>query len=69
MYFEHGDEADLQLIRCAHNIAEEFVERLVPQFDTQKVFGVTVQNFFDFAEMKFKAGEEIYLPKVYALQE
>lgn len=69
MYFEHGDEADLQLIRCAHNIAEDFVESLVPQFNTQKVFGVTIQNFFDFAEMKFKAGEEIYLPKVYALQE
>ena len=69
MYFDHGDEADMQLIRCAHHIAEGFVEQLVPQFNTQKVFGVTIQNFFDFAEMKHKAGEDIYLPKVYTLQE
>ena len=68
MYFEHGDEADLQLIRCAHNIAEEFVEQLVPQFNTQKVFGISIKSFFDYAEKKHKAGEEIYLPNVYTIQ-
>ncbi|MFC4654154.1 MULTISPECIES: hypothetical protein [Rheinheimera] len=69
LYFEHGDDADLQLIRHAHNLSEDFVEKLAPQFNTQKVFGVSVKNFFDFAEMKHKAGEEIYLPTVYALQD
>ena len=69
MYFDHGDEADLQLIRCAHNIAEEFVEHLIPQFNTQKVYGVTIKNFFDFAEKKHQAGEEIYLPTVYSFQD
>lgn len=68
LYFEYGDDADLELIKCAHNIVEEFVDSIVPQFNTQKVYGISVKGFFDFAERKFKAGEEIYLPQVYALQ-
>jgi hypothetical protein len=66
MYCEHGDEADLQLIRCAHNLAEDFIDNLVPQFDVQKVHGITVKSFFDFAEKRYKAGEEVYLPPVYS---
>ncbi len=68
MYFEHGDEADLQLIRCAHNIAEDFVDQLQPKFNVQKVYGVSVRNFFDFAEQKFKEKGDLYLPNVYPFQ-
>lgn len=67
MYFEHGDEADLQLIRFAHNLTEDFIEQLQPKFRTQKVYGVSVKNFFDFADKKLKAGEDVYLPSVYTL--
>jgi hypothetical protein len=69
MYFEHGDEADLQLIRFAHNLTEDFIEQLQAKFRTQKVYGVSVKNFFDFAEKKVKAGEDVYLPSVYTLEE
>lgn len=69
MYFQHGDEADLQLIRCAHHIAEEFIDHLIPQFNTQKVYGVSIHNFFEFARKKHQAGEAIYLPNVYAFQD
>jgi hypothetical protein len=69
LYFQHGDEADLQLIRYAHNLSEDFVDKLVPQFNTQKVYGVSIKGFFDFAEQKHKSGQEIYLPSVYSFQD
>lgn len=65
MYFEHGDEADLALIRYAHNVAEAFVEDLQSKLNVQKVFGVSVRSFFEFAQKRRAAGEDIYLPKVY----
>ncbi|AWL12899.1 hypothetical protein HMF8227_02447 [Saliniradius amylolyticus] len=64
-YFERGDEADLELIKLAHNITEDFVDQLAPQFDTQKVHGVSVKGFFDFVAKRRETGEEVFLPKVY----
>lgn len=65
LYYEHGDEADLELIKCAHNISENFVEDLSKKFNTQKVHGISVHAFFEFVGKKKKAGQDIYLPTVY----
>ena len=64
-YFEHGDEADFELIKYSHNITENFVEDLQKKLNIQKVHGISVKGFFDYAEKKFKNGEPIYLPPVY----
>lgn len=69
LYFDYGDEADLALIRFAHNIVEDFVDYLTPQFNTKTVYGISVRSFFEFAEKRHKAGSEMYLPTVYDLQE
>jgi len=67
-YFEHGDEADLELIRYAHNITENFVDDLCTKLNVQKVHGVSVRGFFDYAEKKMKNGEPVYLPQVYKFE-
>lgn len=64
-YFEHGDEADLELIKYAHNITEDFIDDLRTKLNIQKVNGVTIRGFFEYAEKKFKDGERIYLPPIY----
>lgn len=65
-YFrEHGDDVDLELIKFAHNIAEDYVERLAGCFDTQKVHGISIRAFFEFAQKKQAAGEDLYIPVVY----
>lgn len=66
--FEHGDEADLELIKYAHNITEAFVDDLSTKLNVQKVHGVSVKGFFDYAEKKMKSGEPVYLPTVYKFE-
>jgi hypothetical protein len=63
--FEHGDEADLELIKYAHNITEDFIEDLQTKLNIQKVHGISVKGFYGYAEKKFKNGDPIYLPPVY----
>lgn len=65
MYFEHGDQADLELIKYAHNISEAFIDDLQSKLNVVKVHGVSVKGFFDYVEKKLAAEEEIYLPRVY----
>ena len=64
-YFDVGDEADLELIKYAHNISEDFVEDLHKKLNVVKVHGITIQAFFDLIKKKHKAGKDFYLPKVY----
>ncbi|GAA0858659.1 hypothetical protein [Aliiglaciecola litoralis] len=64
-YFDVGDEADLELIKYAHNITEDFVEDLKQRLNVQKVHGITIKAFFEMMGKKHKAGEDFYLPKVY----
>lgn len=64
-YYDHGDEADFELIKHAHNIAEEFVADLSHRLNVVKVHGITIKSFFSYMGKKHKAGEDFYLPKVY----
>jgi hypothetical protein len=64
-YFDVGDEADLELIKYANNISEEFVEDLNQKLNVQKTHGISIKAFFDVMERKHKAGEDFFLPKVY----
>jgi hypothetical protein len=67
-YFDHGDEADLALIKHAHAVVENFIEQTEPMFNTQKVHGVSVGSFFEYVEKKRQSGEEVFLPKVYRIE-
>jgi hypothetical protein len=67
-YFDHGDEADLALIKHAHAVVENFVEQTALLFNTQKNHGVSVGAFFEYVEKKRKSGEEVLLPTVYNIR-
>jgi hypothetical protein len=69
MYHQHGDEADLDLIRYAHNLTEEFVDSLSKRLNVQKVFGISVKGFFDYSEKKVKESGEVPLPVVYRVDD
>ncbi|WJG10086.1 hypothetical protein [Aliiglaciecola sp. LCG003] len=64
-YFDVGDEADLELIKYAHNISEDFIDDLSKKLNVQKVHGISIKGFFAVMEKKHKAGEDFFLPKVY----
>lgn len=64
-YFDVGDEADLELIKHAHNVTEDFVNDLEKKLNVAKVHGISVKGFFDFVEKKHKIGESFFLPRVY----
>ncbi|GAB2676994.1 hypothetical protein [Aliiglaciecola aliphaticivorans] len=64
-YFDIGDEADLELIKYAHNISEDFIDDLQKKLNVVKVHGISVRSLFDVMAKKHKAGEDLYLPKVY----
>ena len=64
-YFDHGDEADMMLIKCAHHTSEAFIKDISQKLNTQKVYGISVQGFFEFVETQRQKRAEIYLPKVY----
>ncbi|MEP4890545.1 MAG: hypothetical protein ABJV04_10995 [Aliiglaciecola sp.] len=64
-YFDIGDEADLELIKYAHNISEDFIDDLHKKLNVVKVHGISIRSLFDVMEKKHKAGEDFYLPKVY----
>lgn len=64
-YFDVGDEADLELIKYAHNITEDFVEDLPNKLNVVKTHGISIKAFFEVMAKKHKAGEDFYLPKVY----
>ena len=66
-YFDHGDEADLELIKYAHGVVENFVDKTSQLFNTQKVHGISVRSFFDYVDKKRQSGEEILLPRVYRI--
>ena len=68
MTIENGDEADLQLIRFAHHLAEAFVEDLHNKLNVQKEHGVSVKGFYEYACKRMQDGEEVFLPKVYDLE-
>lgn len=68
-YFNVGDDADLELIRYAHNISEDFINDLHTKLNIVKVHGISVKGFFDFVEKKHKAGEDFYMPRVYDFSE
>ena len=64
-YYDVGDDADLELIKYAHNVSEEFVDDLLKKLNIVKVHGISIKGFFDYMGKKHKAGEDFYLPKVY----
>ncbi|WP_342805125.1 hypothetical protein [Alteromonas sp. M12] len=68
-YFDVGDEADLELIKYAHNISEDFIDDLQHKLNVVKVHGISIRAFFDVMQKKHKAGEDFYLPKVYDFSE
>lgn len=68
-YFNVGDDADLELIRYAHNISEDFINDLQEKLNVVKVHGISVKGFFDFVEKKHKTGEDFFLPRVYQFDE
>ncbi|GAB5379282.1 MAG: hypothetical protein Alis3KO_12690 [Aliiglaciecola sp.] len=68
-YFDVGDEADLELIKYAHNITEDFIEDLQTKLNVKKVHGISIKAFFEVMQKKHKAGEDFYLPKVYDFSE
>lgn len=68
-YFNVGDDADLELIRYAHNISEDFVNDLQNKLNVVKVHGISVKGFFDFVEKRHETGEDFYMPRVYDFSE
>jgi len=44
------------------------VDDLCTKLNVQKVHGVSVRGFFDYAEKKMKNGEPVYLPQVYKFE-
>lgn len=70
MFHQHGgDEADLDLIKYAHNLTEDFVESLTKKLNVQKVFGVSVKAYFDYSEKKLKESDDVPLPLVYKVDD
>lgn len=68
-YFDHGDEADLELIKYAHNISEDFVADLSTKLNIVKIHGISVKSFFEYVEKKHKTGEDFFQPRVYNFKE
>mgnify|MGYP001045614372 FL=1 len=62
LYFQYGDETDLELIKYCHNYVNSLQDTLCELFNIQTMGGGTIQGYFAYCEKRYHQGKELILP-------